>query len=104
VWVRGVLGGGWSGRERACLDVILLVYFHCVIHSTPPTPSNLVKTLIIHPPPKQTTTQDYLSLIGQEASRRAHRLALDLYRKCRSVRELRALAQAFAVSAPQVCK
>lgn len=45
---------------------------------------------------------DYLALIGQEATRRAQRLALDLYRKCRSVRELRRLARTFAIAAPQL--
>ncbi len=63
----------------------------------PPNPNNQ--------PTHHLPRQEYLALIGkQEASRRAQRLALDLYRKCRSVRELRALARAFAISAPQVCR
>ncbi|EWM30006.1 transcription elongation factor spt6 [Nannochloropsis gaditana] len=45
---------------------------------------------------------EYLGVIGQETSRRAHRLAFDLYRKCRSLKGLRRFASLFSCPAPEL--
>lgn len=83
-------GGGRSAHRRAhryvCVThICMLTRPPCLVTASSPQPS-LTHTL---PSP---------SCVLQPTNR----LALDLYRKCRSVRELRTLARAFAVAAPQV--
>jgi hypothetical protein len=80
-----------------------LRFFPCLLSDLFSASSRASLPFLAPPRPLGTIyLQEYLGVIGQETSRRAHRLAFDLYRKCRSLKGLRRFASLFSCPAPEV--